>query len=168
MIETATETKGLTRIVGIAEMIVTTDPREILITYSLGSCIGVTVYDPQLKIGGLIHCMLPSSKLEESKAQAKPHMFVDTGMVDLLQTVMNLGADKKRLIVKVAGAASPMDACGRFKIGERNHTTLRKILWKNEIMLKGEDVGGTLPRTMSLYLGDGRTTIRSSGQEVNL
>ena len=168
MPEAAVVTRGLTRIVGIAEMIVSSDPRETLVTYSLGSCIGVTVYDPQIKVGGMIHCMLPSSKLEEAKAQDKPHMFVDTGVVALLQSVMNLGADKKRLIVKVAGAAAPMDVCGRFKIGERNHTMLRKVLWKNEIMLKGEDVGGTQPRTMVLYLDAGRTAIRTGGQEVEL
>ena len=103
-----------------------------------------------------------------AKAQAKPHMFVDTGMVDLLQSAMNLGADSKRLIVKVAGAAAPMDVCGRFKIGERNHTMLRKVLWNNEILLKREDIGGTQPRTMVLYMDAGRTTIRAGGTEVEL
>jgi chemotaxis protein CheD len=168
MTQISTPTREGLRVVGIAEMLVSSSVTDVLITYSLGSCVGVTVYDPELRVGGLIHCMLPMSKLEPQKAVERPFMFVDTGVVALLNAVLELGADKARLIVKVAGAASPMDPNGRFKIGERNHTTLRKVLWKNEIMLAGEQVGGTQPRTMSLYIADGRTTIRSGSQEADL
>ncbi len=163
-----TSLRGTTQTVGIAEMHVSTSPDDMLVTYSLGSCIGVTVYDPAVKVGALIHCMLPVSKLDPEKAKARPYMFVDTGVLAMLQGVLDAGAEKSRLIIKAAGAASPMDNCGRFKIGDRNHTTLRKILWKNDLLIKREDIGGTQPRTMTLYLADGRTTIRTGREEADL
>ncbi|MCP3981439.1 MAG: chemotaxis protein CheD [bacterium] len=164
----ATASRDALRVVGIGAMVVSSDVREVLVTYSLGSCIGVTVHDPGRRVGGLIHCMLPSSKLDAEKAKTKPHMFADTGVLALLQGVMDLGADRERLVVKVAGAGSPMDPTGRFKIGERNVTMLRKVLWKNDLLLSGEDTGGTEPRTMSLEMGSGRTSIRKPGGEVEL
>ena len=159
---------GALRSVGIAEMAVSVDPGETLVTYSLGSCVGVSLYDPQARVGGLIHCMLPLSTIDPDKARAKPGMFVDTGLVALIQGVLDAGAEMSRLIVKLAGAASPMDACGRFKIGERNVATVRKVLWKNSLLLRGELTGGTQPRTLSLFMNDGRSTVRSGGQEVEL
>jgi len=167
-VQTASSTREAIRVAGIGEMVVSNDMSQILITYSLGSCIGVSLFDPQAGVGGLIHCMLPSSKIEADKAVKRPCMFVDTGVIALLQAVMDLGAIGSRMTIKVAGAGSPMDQVGRFKIGERNMTTFRKVLWKNGLMLAAEDVGGTEPRTMSLYMGLGRTTIRKNGSEGEL
>lgn len=168
IVQTASSTREAIRVAGIGEMVVSNDLSQILVTYSLGSCLGVSVFDAQAGVGGLIHCMLPSSKLEEEKAARRPCMFVDTGVVALLQAVMDLGADGRRMTIKVAGAGSPMDQVGRFKIGERNVTMFRKVLWKNSLMVAAEDIGGTDPRTMSLYMGQGRTTIRKHGTEVDL
>lgn len=167
-VHTITTNREAMRIAGIGEMVVSKDPKEILVTYSLGSCVGVSIFDPVIGVGGLIHCMLPSSKLEAEKAINRPCMFVDTGMIELLQAVMDIGGQGKRLRVKVAGAGSPMDSVGRFKIGERNMTTLRKVLWKNELLIAAEDTGGTEPRTMLLYMDSGRTTLRKGGTEVEL
>lgn len=155
-------------VVGIADMKVTADTTTVLLTYSLGSCIGVTVYDPQAKIGGLIHCMLPTAKQNPDRGQSHPFMFVDTGVSAMLAQMLAMGADKSRLIVKVAGGAAPLDSCGRFRIGERNVAILRKLLWKNDLMISADDVGGTKPRTMSLYLADGVTTIKAGGPEAPL
>ena len=156
------------RVVGISELEVSTAPADVLVTYSLGSCLGVSIHDPVAGVGGLIHCMLPVSKGSPEKAAAKPAMFVDTGVVALLNGMFARGAERARLVVKVAGAASPMDASGRFRIGERNYTVLRKVLWKNELMIHAEDIGGTAPRTVRLYVGSGRTTIKAAGGEVEL
>lgn len=95
-------------------------------------------------------------------------MFTDTGVSMLLQAVFNLGATRANLIVKVAGAASLLDENGLFKIGERNYTILRKVLWKNNLLIASEAVSGTASRTLVLYMKDGRTTIRSAGREVDL
>ncbi|MBK8229352.1 MAG: chemotaxis protein CheD [Candidatus Eisenbacteria bacterium] len=154
--------------IGIGEAKVSTDTKDLLITHSLGSCIGLTLYDPAKNIGGMIHCMLPLSKMDPAKADARPHMFTDTGVADLLQAVLDLGADRRRLVAKVAGGSAMLDEKGFFKIGERNYAVLRKILWKNEVLITAEDVGGTVARTMSLNMSTGTTTIKSLGKEVAL
>ena len=71
--------------------------------------------------------------------------------------------DKKRLVAKVAGASRLLDEKRLFKIGERNYTVLRKILWKNDILIAAEDIGGTAPRTMVLRIADGQTVIKCNG-----
>lgn len=156
------------RVVGISEMCVSTCTTDQIVTYSLGSCVGVSIYDPVAQVGGMVHCMLPLSKIDPAKAEAKPCMFTDTGVTALLQEMFDKGATRQNMIVKVAGAASLLDKKGFFKIGERNYTVLRKILWKNNFLIEAEDVKGTKSRTLTLYMTDGRTTIKSSGKEVEL
>lgn len=154
--------------VGMCELAVSTCPDETLVTYSLGSCVGVTLFDPEAGVGGMIHCMLPVSKTDPEKAKARPAMFTDTGFVALLNEVSAKGAQLNRLVVKVAGGGAPMDSAGRFKIGERNYAVLRKILWKNNLLIAGEDVGGTKPRTMRIQMSDGMVTVSSGGEVAEL
>jgi chemotaxis protein CheD len=154
--------------VGISEMCISQNADDLIVTYSLGSCVGLSVYDPEVRVGGIIHCMLPLSRIDRDKAQANPCMFTDTGVPKLLQAILNLGGSRKRLIAKVAGGGAPLQDGGLFRIGERNYIVLRKLLWKNDILIAGEDVGGTVARTMYLRMADGRTTIRSNGQEREL
>ncbi len=149
-------------------MLVTDRPGDILVTYSLGSCVGLTLYDPQTHIGGMIHCMLPLSSLNPEKAGSNPEMFVDSGVAELLRQVYSRGAEKRRLIAKIAGAGAPLDDKGTFRIGERNLAVVRKMLSNNGIPIRGEAVGGTIARTMYLYLSDGRTVIKSRGKETEL
>lgn len=154
--------------VGISEMKVSSDPGEVLVTYALGSCVGLTLYDPVTRTGGLLHSMLPLSKIDPAKASRNPHMFVDTGVSALIQALFDHGAQRKDLVAKVAGASNIMDANGVFNIGERNHTVLRKVLWKNNILVSGEDVGGSSPRTMYLHLDTGRTVLKVQGAEKEI
>lgn len=156
------------KIVGISEMLISREPGDVLVTYSLGSCIGMALYDPVAKLGGMVHCMLPLSKIDPQRAQAKPCMFTDTGVSLLIQELLNQGATKGDMTVKVAGAAELLDEKGLFKIGERNYAVLRKILQENGLAISAEDVQGTASRTLTLYMKDGRTTIKSAGQEVDL
>lgn len=157
------------RVVGISDMYISCDPSDVIITYSLGSCLGLMAYDPAMKVGGMLHCMLPLSKIDPVKAQTKPCMFTDTGVTLLLQELFNHGAKRSNLVVKVAGAASMLDEQGLFKIGERNYTVLRKVLWKNSILIAAEDVAGTASRTVALYMDTGRTTMKvAAGKEVEL
>jgi chemotaxis protein CheD len=149
-------------------MKVSNDPGEVLITYSLGSCLGVVVYDPLNCVAGLLHSMLPLSKLDPQKAQISPCMFVDTGIPLLFQEAYRLGAEKKNLIVKAAGCSSLLDEKGFFKIGERNFTVLRKLLWKNNILIEKQDIGGAQSRTLSIAVNSGEVKIKSAGQEYLL
>ncbi|MFC1715144.1 chemotaxis protein CheD [Candidatus Poribacteria bacterium] len=149
-------------------MRITNQASDILITYSLGSCVGVTIYDPMACVGGMIHCMLPLSKIDPEKAKKSPAMFVDTGVPMLFEAAYRMGAAKSRIILKVAGASCILDEKGTFKIGERNYAVLRKMLWKNNVLIAAEDVGGALPRTMDLEIATGRVTIKSRGNIMEL
>ena len=155
-------------VVDIADMAVSSDAADVLVTYSLGSCLGITVYDPVVRAGGLIHCMLPLSTVDSEKAKTKPYMFVDTGVALLLQELFDRGVTKANAIVKVAGGASMLDKQGLFRIGERNMTVFRKIMWKNGMLIKAVDVGGEVTRTVRLEIATGRFLIKSGGQEVEL
>jgi chemotaxis protein CheD len=154
--------------VGISEMRVSNQNDDVLVTYSLGSCLGVTIYDPVSRVGGMIHCMLPMSKLDSQKANSFPCMFVDTGVPLLFNEAYRLGAKKEQIIVKVAGCSQILDDKGLFNIGERNYMTLRKLLWKNGILINKEDIGGTEPRTLYLELATGRVTIKSRDKKIEI
>ena len=154
-------------IVDIADMQISDNPAETLITYSLGSCLGVAVYDPALHLGGLLHCMLPLSKVDKEKAKNRPFMFVDTGMQTMLTEMYAYGMRKNRTVVNVAGGSKVLDNENIFKIGERNFTVLRKILWKNGLLMQNQDVGGNKSRTVSLNIQTGRFSIKSSGKVVH-
>ena len=169
MLEMIKESKqSLTRVVGISDMKISQSASEVLITYSLGSCVGLSLFDPVRGIGGLVHCLLPLSKISKDKARSNPFMFTDTGVAALLQAMSDLGSTPKELVAKIAGGASPLEMQQPFKIGERNLVVLRKLLWRNSVLISGEDVGGTAPRTMRLYIGSGSTTISSKRTEVEI
>lgn len=157
------EIRASHRTVGISDLHISSTTTDVIVTHSLGSCVGLTLYDPALKIGGMVHCLLPLSSLDAEKAKQNPAMFTDTGVSALIQKMFDLGADRKRIIAKAAGCSCLLDEKGTFRIGERNNTILRKVLWKNNIMLAGDEVGGTIPRTLYLYIDTGRTVVRSQG-----
>lgn len=146
-------------------MKVSQDPDSVLITYSLGSCIGVSIYDPVAKVGGLLHYMLPDSNLDKGKAEKNPFMFADTGIPILFKAAYKLGAVKQRMRVIVVGGAQVLDQKGFFNIGKRNHMALRKIFWKNKVMVDYEEVGGNVNRTIKLQVQDGVSWLKVSGQQ---
>lgn len=150
-------------IVGMGGMQVSNDPKVTIVTYALGSCIGLTVYDPVSRVGGLLHYMLPESSTNPEKAQSKPFMFADTGIPLLFQEVYLLGGDKRRMQVKAAGGAQLLDESGYFNIGKRNYIALRRILGANNVLIQAENVGGQVNRRVRLEMGSGRVWVKSSG-----
>lgn len=152
-------------VVGVADLVVTDDPDTLIITHALGSCIGVTVYDPVSRVSGMLHFMLPSSKTNKEKAAANPAMFGDSGIPLLFRSVYELGAEKERMIVCAAGGAEVIDDNGHFKVGSRNRTLLRKIFWKNDVLLDADDTGGNISRTLTLMTREGRIAVSSRGKE---
>lgn len=157
-------------IVGVADMKVSGNPDDVLITYALGSCLGIAIHDPVAKVGGLLHVMLPLSTIDPAKAKENPCMFVDTGVPRLFIECYKAGAKKERLIVKVAGGACMYgsEEEDRFQIGKRNFLMLRKLLWKNGVLIQASDVGSKESRTMSLHIGSGEVLLRFNGQESRL
>jgi chemotaxis protein CheD len=153
-------------VIGIAEMKISSVKDDTLITYALGSCLGIAIYDPVAHVGGLIHIMLPLSSVNPEKAISSPLMFVDTGVPMLFKNCYKLGAQKERLIVKVAGGASlNHHEDDQFQIGKRNFTMLRKLLWKNNVLLNAYDVGENHSRTMSLNISNGEVVLKINNQE---
>lgn len=155
-------------VVGVGDMVVTNDVGAVIVTYALGSCIGLTVYDPVARVGGLLHFMLPNAELNAQKALNNPAMFGDTGVPNLFKACYDLGAHKERLVVCAAGGAEVIADDGHFRIGSRNRTLLRKLFWKNSILLAGDDTGGERSRTLSLSMSDGVVAVRSQGEELIL
>jgi chemotaxis protein CheD len=157
------------QIVGVADMKVSNNPAESVITYSLGSCIGLVVYDPAVKVGGMLHYMLPESSIDREKAVARPFMFADTGIPILFKTAYQLGAVKSRIRIYVAGGAEILDQKGFFNIGKRNYMALKKMFFKNNVIIHKQDVGGNINRTVRLEIGTGDIYVKTSGaQEVKI
>jgi len=155
-------------IVGIADMAVSNNPGIILTTYSLGSCLGVAVFDPVARVGGLLHAMLPDSSLDPAKAAANPAMFLDTGVPALIRTVCDLKGEVRRLKVYLAGGAQIMDSTGFFNIGKRNYRAVIDLLAHNQIKIEAEHVGGFVNRTMHLSIATGGVSLKVSGQAKDI
>jgi len=151
-------------IVGVSDMKVSNDREAILITYSLGSCIGVAIYDSVARVGGLLHYMLPESVLDQEKARKNPYMFADTGIPALFKAAYKLGAKKQRMKVVVVGGSQVLDQKGFFNIGKRNDIAVRKMFHKNNVIIDYKDIGGTVNRTVKLAVNNGDTWIKVSGR----
>ncbi|MDY0186896.1 MAG: chemotaxis protein CheD [Syntrophus sp. (in: bacteria)] len=150
-------------VIGISDLKVSNKADDVLVTYALGSCIAVAIYDPRAKVGGLLHYMLPDSTLDLNKAKATPGMFADTGIPLLFKACYNLGAQKKSMIVKVVGGASILDDTNYFRIGQKNIMAVRKMFWKNNVMINGEDTGSNYNRTVRLEISTGKVFVKRSG-----
>jgi len=155
-------------VVGISEFAVSSDPGDRLITYSLGSCVGLVLHDPKAGLTGLLHAMLPLSSADPARAASSPASYVDTGTTILLQELFDHGARRGSIVAKIAGAAGSMGEDDYFRIGERNHTVLRRVLWKNGILIASEDVGGARSRTLTVDVGSGRVLVKSDGKVSEL
>jgi chemotaxis protein CheD len=150
--------------VGVSDMKVSNNPESVLVTYSLGSCIGIAIYDAVAQVGGLLHFMLPESDLDLNKAKENPFMFADTGIPALFRASYELGAKKHRMKVIVAGGAQVLDQKGFFNIGKRNDMAVRKIFHRNNVLIDYRDVGGNVNRTIRLAINNGEVSMKVSGQ----
>jgi chemotaxis protein CheD len=152
------------RVVGIADMAVSADSRDVIVTYALGSCLGLCVFDPVARVGGMLHFMLPQGSMSPEKAAQNPLMFADTGIPKLFLASYALGAKKERMIVVVAGGASfSINEDADLAIGQRNIAMLRKVMWKNGVLLKKHELGGTEPRNMNLDVATGEVSVGFGG-----
>jgi len=154
-------------VVGIGEAAVESGPEGVIVTHALGSCIAVCVYDPVSRVGGLLHFLLPDSKINQSRAKVQPHAFADTGLPLLFQSAFAKGASKKSCLVKLVGGADVTGDGSKASmgVGKRNALAARNLLWRNSLLIKGEALGGTTARTVTLHLEDGRLEI-SNGRDL--
>jgi chemotaxis protein CheD len=153
-------------VVGMAELVVSNNPAATLATYSLGSCLGISIYDPVTRVGGLVHIMLPDSSIAPEKAKNQPAMFLDTGLPRLFQSAYPMRLDKHRTIICVAGGAQILDDKGYFNIGPRNLAALNALLREHGLRIAAEDTAGMVNRTMYLKLATGQVRLKISGQST--
>lgn len=138
-----------------------------LITLGLGSCVGIAIRDPLTKIGGLAHIMLPDSKAIMNNNGVK-EKFADTGIEELVQQMVALGANRNRLVAKIAGGATMFQLQGRsdiMKIGERNVLASINKLNELNIALLSQDTGENYGRTVTFFPETGEFHIRAIGRE---
>jgi len=152
-------------VVGVGDMKISKDVTKTIVTYSLGSCIGITIYDPIKKVAGMLHYMLPSSEVDRNRKCVRKLMFADTGIPLLFEEAYRMGADKRRLIVKIAGGGNIMDMCGVFSIGVKNYSAAKDILCRHNITAKKESVGGRSSRTLYLNVSSGDVLLKFSGNK---
>ncbi len=153
-------------VVGVADRKISANEGDEVVTYALGSCLGIAVYDAQSKIGGILHVMMPQAGTNPEKAMKNPFMFVDTGVPQFFQDLYALGVVRDHMVVKVAGGATSGEGgIDRFAIGRRNYVMLKRMFWQNGILIEAEDVGGSQARSMFLEIGSGRLRLKSGGQE---
>ena len=154
--------------VGVSDMKVTGGTDDLVVTHALGSCIGIAIHDPVAGVGGILHYMLPVSKVDPEKAKNNPLMFGDTGIPQLFQEAYRLGAKKEHCRVVMAGGAQVFGSGDFFDIGNRNIVIARKLFWKNSVMVAAEHTGGHIPRTMYLEMSSGTTWFTSHGERFSL
>ena len=147
-------------------MQVSDNPDDELVTYSLASCLAVVIYDPVIRVGGMAHIMLPDSRIEQKRVIENPFKYVDTGVPLLFKAAYSLGAKKSRLIVKAAGCGRVLNDSNLFNIGKRNEIALRKLLWKNNVLLSATDFGENKSRTLRLRILDGNLQVWVNRKKV--
>jgi len=155
--------------VGIGDLKVVKDPDAILSTHGLGSCVGLCIYDPAAKVGGILHYLLPTPT--DPTAPVAPEdmaKYGSTGIPLLFRKAYELGAVKERLIVCAAGAGEFLSDSAGFNVGKRNHNLLRKVLFKNMVRLDAKSLGGSTARTLWLHLNDGSLIVTNKGDREPL
>lgn len=137
----------------------------VLVTYALGSCIGLCFHDPRLRLGALLHIMLP---INMETGRSHPLKYADTGIRETLKQMEAKGASRSRITVKIAGGAKMFEVTGGNglgNIGQRNIESVNTILKRENIRLLGQEVGGKVARTLFFDVSTGQSCVRSYGQK---
>jgi chemotaxis protein CheD len=135
---------------------------DVLMTVGLGSCVAIALYDPQVKVGGLAHVLLPSPAL--TRKDSNPAKFPQTALPQLLELMGQHGASARRITARLVGGASMFAGLaqpGTIQMGERNVVATRQVLSETGLPLVAEAVGGDFGRTVRLHVADGRVEVSS-------
>lgn len=147
-------------LVGLGEMYLTQGDGRVLVARCLGSSAAVAVHDPQTGVAGLLHWMLPASRIDPSRAERNPYLFIDTGLPRFLDSAVKRGARRAELTACLAGGAALPDG-GEYDVGSRNRDEALKILAREGLVIRQEETGGTVVRELSLEMGPGQFAVRS-------
>lgn len=157
------------KVVGISDMAVSKFAEDVIVTYSLGSCLAIVCYDPVIRAGGMIHVMLPDSGIEKmSKMDRRfnPLKYVDTGFDALLKQCERIGMKKRNICLGVFGGAQIFEREDHFNIGKRNYISFRKMVWKHGMLIKHEHVGGRVHRTVKLNVESGEIIVDVNKEHI--
>jgi chemotaxis protein CheD len=160
--EEVASTERELHVVGMGEMLVTASPNAVLTCIGLGSCVAVCAYDSRERIGGMAHIVLPQNHGLPGNNPAK---FADTAVPLLLDEMIKKGGIKSRLIIKIAGGAQMTLAPGlrdTFKTGEKNLAQVLLMLQRENVAIAATDTGGTVGRTVKMYVGTGQVTVKTA------
>ena len=153
---------------GVGELVYSNKPNEVLVAFGLGSCVGVTAYDPVRKVGALLHAMLP----ERRNGDQNLTKYVNTGVEEMLAQLRIMGARGERLIWRYAGGAQMLIAPGlsdRFNVGQRNVQMTERVMKERSLRISNSDTGGIVGRTVRLYVATGELTVRFvTGETITL
>jgi len=147
-------------VVGVGDMGVSNNPSITLSTYALGSCVAVVIYDRFVRAAGLLHLMLPDSKISPAKAAVQPAMFADTGLPLLLRALTGMKGNAANYRIFLAGGASVLCGNDNFKIGERNIQATGAFLTSMRLSVRYTALGGTSNRTVHLNVATGAITMK--------
>ena len=153
--------------VGLGEQAISRNPEEVLVAYGLGSCVGVVMVDPVSRVSGLLHAVLPRPA-EGRQAEQNFSKYVEGGIEGLIAAMVREGANKNRLVVRIVGGANMLlssDLNRAFDIGTRNIEAARATLDRLRMPISAAEVGGHTGRTVRVYVGDSRVTVRVIGQK---
>lgn len=152
--------------VGLGEHAISSSAEDVLVAYGLGSCLGISMIDPVLRISGLLHAVLPEPANGNNRLDANPHKYVDSGIEALLNGLIKEGASRNKLIIRLAGGANMLLAANMthsFDIGTRNIVSARATLQRLKLSIAAEAVGGHSGRTVRVYVGNSRVTVKVIG-----
>lgn len=153
--------------IGIGELtIVVNEPVE-LVTHALGSCVAVCIWDPEARVAGLLHFLLPDELEHSTRATTQPGAFAASGIPLLFERAYRKGLHKARTqVYLVGGAEMPHLSVAPRQIGKRNVLAARRLLWANGVLIAREETGGTQPRSVYLCAHTGRLRVRAGHTDI--
>lgn len=157
----------LVLVAGLGEIQVSNDPNHVLSCLGLGSCIGISAYDPVAKVGAMVHVVLPHCN--DPEAEKTPVKYANTALPAMLKEMEKKGAVKGRIVIKIAGGAkiiSTIPARSLLDIGERNCEAVKAALAEHGFVVKAEDLRGNLGRSMWLHIDSGITRVRTTSSPI--
>jgi len=152
-------------LVGMADLAVSRESGVLLTTMPLGSCLGVGIYDPTVRVGGILHSLLPASSLDPRRADSHPGMFLDTGLQILFARARQLNATLENIRVIVAGAAEMMDESPEYNVGRSNCRSLGQLLSQLGVEIYAQYVGGKTDCSMELAVATGEVRLKFCGED---